>query len=180
MEDLQPGDRRPKNDRQPGDRQPERRLLERPPGERYAPVAKTPAPPSVARAAAAGALSAATLALAWGLAEGELGLDIGLLVLAAFGGWLVGASVRWGAWRGRDRRRVTGLRALAATLAILVWPVAQAAAWVATRATLPESSLDLAGRLASTPYLTFVGDTVGPAALAEVFLLGLIAWLAAG
>jgi hypothetical protein len=176
---------------QPGDRRPARRQLERPPGERYGPPAAIPASPSVGRALGSGLLSAAALAVAWGLFEGLLGYDVGLLVLAAFGGWLVGASVAWGAWAGArrgasggrgngPRQGVTRLRGIAAMLAIMVWPAAQVVAWIATRAALPASSLDLVGRLAATPLVDFVGNTVGPIALVEVLLLALVAWFAAG
>jgi len=164
-------------DRQPGDVRPAQRRLDRPPGERYAATEPAVTAPSLGRAAVWGGLAAALVALAWGALSGFLGLDLGLLVLAVFGGWLIGAAVLHGARVGRPGRPETRFRVLAALLAALTWPAAQAVAWVLTRVALPASSLDLGGRLAATSYGGYVSNTFSPISLLAVGILLLAAWL---
>jgi hypothetical protein len=166
-------------DHQPGDVRPAQRRLDRPPGERYAAEKPGVATPSLGRAAAWGGLAAALVALAWGALSGFLGLDLGLLVLAVFGGWLIGSAVLHGARVGRPARPETRFRVLAVLLAALTWPAAQAVAWVMTRVTLPASSLDLARRLAATSYGDYVANTFSPISLLAIGILVLAAWLTA-
>jgi hypothetical protein len=78
---------------QPGE---QRRRLERPPGERYS---ETPAPaasrPEESSAGAGQALVVAAIAAGLiALLGGPLSLTVGLLAVAAVGGWLVGSLLR--------------------------------------------------------------------------------------
>jgi hypothetical protein len=91
----EPGDRRPQPDRpQPDRAQPDRPQLDRPPGDRY--VTRTPAPD-----APAGRLDALLvplgLVLGTGIAFVVLGgillVTAGLILVAAFAGWLTGRLV---------------------------------------------------------------------------------------
>jgi len=166
-------------DRQPGEVRPAQRLLDRPPGERYAATEPAVAATSLGRAAAWGGLAAALVAVVWGMLSGFLGLDLGLLVLAVFCGWLIGAAVLRGGRIGRPGRPEMRFRVLAAVLAALTWPAAQAVAWILTRATLPASSLDLAGRLAATTYGDYVANIFSPTSLLAIAILVLAAWLTA-
>jgi hypothetical protein len=79
------------NPQEPGDRRPP---LERPPGERYAP--RTPAadadPGRVDRVAVPLAIVLA-IGIAFTVLGGFVGITAGLIVVAGFGGWLIGRFV---------------------------------------------------------------------------------------
>ena len=165
----------------PGDLRPTTgRRLDRPPGERLAVPEPPPllARPSAARAIADGVAGWALVTVAWLVLGGVLGLDWGMAVVAAAGGWLIGVLVTEGAWSGRPHVRRARPRLLAAVLALAAWLSGQVAVYLWTRLTLPESHLGFAERVAATPFPVYLGGIFGPLEVVEVVLMGAVAWLA--
>ena len=169
-------------DRSPGEVAP-RRLLERPPGERFGAGNAAPEsrlePASSGRAVALGTLAWVAVILGWLVLAGALGLDWGMIVVAAVGGWMVGTLVRSGAWSGGAHHPSLSLRLFAAVLAASTWLGGQFLVYLWTRVTLPASGLDLGGRIAATPFGDYLGGVIGPLDALEIVLLAAIAWLSA-
>ena len=121
-----------------------------------------------------GALAAVGAAVVYGLLWGAAQLYLGLIAIAVMGGWLIGAGVRHGAWRGGQHLPDVRLRLLGAALALAAWLGGAFVAWVSSRALLPESALDLAERLSELGFIDYfvqVYDIVhGAAAAAMVFM----------
>lgn len=115
---------------------------------------------------------------AWIVLKSILDLSIGLVVLAAAAGWLTGTAVALGAEPGTLRRqRKTVLLAIA--VCIGMWVVGTYAAYVTSLAILPESTLDLLGRMANAPFLEVIGASFIPAGPLELVALALFGWLGA-
>jgi hypothetical protein len=90
-------------------------------------------------------------ATAWALLRSVFDITIGSLVVAALGGWGIGASVRRG-----------GVAPLvAAVLALAAWIVALLLAWLVAMAILPASTRPLGDRLAATPFLDWLVPQLG-------------------
>jgi hypothetical protein len=121
-----------------------------------------------------GALAALVVAVIYGVLWGAVQLYLGLIAVAVMGGWLIGAGVRRGAWRSGQHLPDVRLRLLSAGLALAAWLGGAFVAWVSSRALLPQSTLDLAERLAElgfTEYFVQVYDIVhGAAAAVMVFM----------
>ncbi len=168
--------------RLPGDLRPSSgRRLDRPPGERLA-VTEPPPPldrPSTARAIAGGIAGWALVTVAWFVLGGVFGLDWGMAVVAAAGGWLIGALVARGAWGTAAHVRRAGPRLLAAALALAAWLCGQVAVYLWTRLALPDSRLGFAERVAATPFPAYFGGIFGPLEVLEVLLIATVGYLAA-
>jgi hypothetical protein len=143
------------------------------PGERRPPTA-TPWVPTRALAvpwsrgravlvALAAGLAAATV---WALLRSILDISIGSIVVAALGGWAIGASLR--------RSTTTAAAPLATVLAAVGWLTSLLLAWLVAMAILPESTRTFAERLAATPFLDWLLPQLG---IVEVGAL--VAWVAA-
>ena len=118
------------------------------------------------KAAAIGeALFIALLAvLAWGLLRGVLELVVGLLVVAALGGWAIGAVLY----------QVRAAPPLAAGIAALAWLAGLVATWLVAMAILPGSSRTFMERLEGTPFIDWLSPQFG---LLEV--VGLLVYVVA-
>ena len=68
---------------------------------------------------------------------------------------------------------------LAVAVCIGIWFVGTYAAYVTSLAILPESTLDLLGRMANAPFLDVVGASFIPAGPLELLALVLFGWLGA-
>lgn len=148
----------------PGDRRPPSRPPPRPDRGAAPSIVVRLRPRSlgaaIAEAAAIGLLSA----LAWTLLKGILELGIGLLVVAAFGGWTIGAVL--------GQVRSSPLLALA--LAAVVWLAGLVGTWLLAMAILPASTRSFPERLAATPFTDWLSPQFG---LIEV--AGLVVYLIA-
>ena len=158
-----------------------RPLLDRPPGDRFR--APEPEPrldhPSAARSVAFGVLGWAIIVAGWLAFEGVLGLDWGMVVVAAVGGWAIGSLVGSGAWSGIPHPSSGRIRLFAGVLAGSAWLGGQIVVYLWTRVTLPESGLDLGSRIAATPFTAYLGGIIGPLDALEIVLLVTTAWWAA-
>lgn len=160
---------------------PARRLLDRPPGDRFR-VGEPEPPatsPALGRAFAFALAGWIGVVLAWLILAGIVGLDWGMLVVAVAGGWLVGTLGSTGAWAGRPHVPRPSPRLLAALVAASAWLGGQAAVYLWTRVTLPESSLDVGARIAALPFADYLAGVIGPLDAIELALLAAIAWAAA-
>lgn len=121
---------------------------------------------------------AVVFVLGWIVLKSILDLSVGLVVLAAAAGWLTGTAVALGAEPG-TLRRARSTVALAIAVCIGIWFAGTYAAYVTSLAILPESTLDLMGRMANAPILDVVGASFIPAGLLELAALALFGWLGA-
>lgn len=162
----------------PGDVRP--RHLERPPGDRLRePAPPVRARPDLVRGLALGAAMGILVALGAGLLRSVLDVTLGLLAVAAAGGWAVGAAVRRGAWAGMAHRASTAPEVLGLLLGACTWVVAMLMAWLVAMAILPGSARSLIDRLASTPFLDWLGPQLGVADLVCLLLASLLGWAGA-
>jgi hypothetical protein len=90
-------------------------------------------------------------ALAWALLKGILELSVGLLAVAALGGWAIGAVLR------QARRSML----LAASLGAFAWVAGLILTWLVAMVILPGSSRTLAERLEATPFLDWLTPQFG-------------------
>jgi hypothetical protein len=176
----------------PGETQP--RTLARPPGERYGgptmradaaaplgaaqPVAAQPllAQRSLVRAALFGLPTAVGIGALFAFLIGVLDLDVGLLVPAAFGGWVVGVSTRAGAWPAGRALPSRAVRGLAIALAAFAWLGGQFGAYVLSLVLRPDSSLTLDQRVAQSSFLDWLSPQLSLLQVLELLLLCGIAW----
>jgi hypothetical protein len=122
------------------------------------------------RALALGLAAALGTGAAWALLSAVLGLHIGLIVLAAFGGWLIGSSVR---------SAVPRAQAWAVVLALAAWLVGSVLEFVIAQLLLPAASTPPADRLTISNYLDFLGGTFDIIEALAIALLVLVAWRSA-
>ncbi len=140
----------------------------------------TPKTAARGRALAFGVAVAIAVAVVWALLYGLFDVTAGLLAVAAVGGWLIGASVRHGAWGGAAHEPDARLRAAAAVLGGGAWLVGSFLAYVVSLLTrIPESQASLAQRMANVPFPQFVAEQQGAIAVVQLALLVLLAWRAA-
>jgi hypothetical protein len=161
----------------PGEVRP--RTLERPPGDRYLlPDAGDPpaAHPDMVRAAVFGAAAALLVAVLAAAFNAGLDFLVGVTVVAALGGWLIGRAVRHGAWSGRAHISSPAPLVLAVLLALAAWLVGEIGAYLLSLATLPDSVRTLPERMADLPFLDWLSPQFGPFEIVSLFLLGGLAW----
>ncbi|CAN5815222.1 hypothetical protein BH24CHL6_BH24CHL6_03290 [soil metagenome] len=124
-----------------------------------------------------GALAAIGSALLYGFLWGT-GLQFGLVAVAIMLGWLIGAAVRYAAWKGLPHHPTRRLQLLGATLGVATWFGAALVAHLVSRALLPESDLSYAERLADLPFWAFMdqqyeaGGIFHAIALAALVIMG--------
>src|SRR5262249_3799167 len=107
-------------------------------GHQRSSLAVMESPTRRGRALAWGAIAAIGTGGAWAVLSAVLGLHLGLLVVAAFGGWLIGLAVR--PVRGRAQR-------WAILLAVAAAVVGSVGDFVLSQLLLPQASTPLAERL---------------------------------
>lgn len=103
-------------------------------------------------------------ALAWALLRSVLELGIGLLAVAALGGWIVGATLK----------QMHNAALLAVGIAAGGWFVGLLLTWLVSMAILPGSSRTFLGRVEGTPFLDWLSPQFG---LLEV--AALVVWVGA-
>ena len=124
----------------------------------------------MARPIGNGLLVALGTAVVWAFLSAVLGFHLGLLVVAAFGGWLIGASVRptgAGAWR------------IAVVFAVGTWVLASILDFVFSQMLLPEAVTPLVSRLTPGAYLDYLSGTFDVIAAISIALLVIVAWRSA-
>jgi hypothetical protein len=102
-------------------------------------------------------------AIAWALIKGILEFA-GVLIVAALGGWAIGALL----WQ------VRASPLIAAVIAGLAWVTGLVFAWLLAMATLPGSSRTFLERVEGTPFLEWLGPQFG-----VVEIAGLVLYVAA-
>jgi hypothetical protein len=144
------------------------------------------------------AVSAALLgAFVWAVVGGPLGLTVGLLVVAAFVGWLIGSSARAGSVPRRrpgivhpspapapTRVRPAGpnaVRWIAVAAAVVAWLLALVAIYAYSLAAIPAlpggtGGEDVFQRIRDTSILTFYAQSFGILDAIEAGVLVLAAW----
>jgi hypothetical protein len=135
------------------------------------PSSPSPAPDGLARlrprsllSATIGALLVALLAaIAWALIKGILEFS-GVLVVAALGGWAIGALL----WQVRASPIV------AAAIAALAWLAGLVLSWLVAMAMLPSSSRTFLERVESTPFVDWLAPQFG-----ALELVGLVLYIGA-
>ena len=134
--------------------------------------------PRLLRGLGYGVGMALVFTLGWVVLKAILDLSIGLVVLAGAAGWLTGTAVALGAEPGTLRRQRSTVL-LAVAVCIGIWFVGTYAAYVTSLAILPESTLDLMGRMANAPFLEAAGASFLPAGPLELLALVFFGWLGA-
>lgn len=130
----------------------ETRLLERAPSDRFrsnSRLARGRGSDEVARSGSLrrallyGAVAAIGTAVAWMIGRAAFNLELGLLVVAAVGGWAIGEATGYGGARTADRR----IQLMAAVLGVLTWGLGTLLGEVAQRALIRESTRSLSARV---------------------------------
>ena len=122
------------------------------------------------RALAFGTLAAVGTGAAWAVLSAVFDLHLGLLVVAAFGGWLIGSAVK--PTGDRARRWAIGL----AMLATVVGSVGD---FVLSQALLPEASTPLIERLSLGSYIDYLSGTFDVVVALAFVVLVVVAWRSA-
>jgi hypothetical protein len=123
-----------------------------------------------ARALALGSAAALGTGGVWALLAAVLGLHIGLIVVAAFGGWLIGSAVRSSGPRAQ---------AWAIVLALSAWLVGSVLEFVIAQLLLPAASTPPGQRLTISGYLDYLGGTFDVIEALAIALLVFVAWRSA-
>jgi hypothetical protein len=161
-----------------------RRLLDRPPGDRYrrpTTGADLPLPerPNLQRALALGLAAAVGVGFLFAVIVGILDVGLGLLALSALGGFGIGAAVHRGAWTGRREVPGRGVPAVAALLALFAWLGGHFGAYLFSLLLRPDSSLSFAERMAQSSFGDWLAPQLGVAQAIEIVLLVSLAAYAA-
>lgn len=98
-------------------------------------------------------------------------LEVGMFAVSALGGFLIGWSVRRGAWQLARHRPSSQPELAGAILALIAWLLGLVAAWVVAQAILPASERSLPERLAATPWLDWLLPQLGAADVLSLVLL---------
>ena len=122
-------------------------------------------PRSLAAAIAEALVIALLAAIAWGLLKGILELSVGLLAIAAFGGWAIGAVL----WQVRANMLIAVAIAALAWVGGLVWT------WLVAMAILPASSRTFLERLEGTPFLDWLSPQFGLVEIAGLVIFAVAA-----
>jgi hypothetical protein len=110
-----------------------------------------------------GIFSGLGVALVYGLLAGLFELSgfsrLGLLVLGFASGWIIGNSIAYGTWRGREHAPQTWLRWLAVAISLLAWVGALFVAYFMSQALLPSASTPLGSRLSLDGFINWLSPT---------------------
>lgn len=170
----------------PGDSRP--RTLAHPPGDRYAPggtaggparpvaaAGGIPARPNLARAALFGVSSAVGIGVLFAILVGILDLGVGLIALAALGGWCIGFATRAGAWPSSIGLPAAPVRVLAIVFALGAWLSGYFGAYLLSLLLRPDSSLTFSERLAQSSFLDWLSPQFGAPQILEILLIAGVA-----
>lgn len=138
-----------------------------------------PARPDRLRGAAAGLAATLVTALAMGVLAAIFQVELGLLAIAAVGGWAIGVSVAWGSWGFGVHPRMTGPPLLAAVLGGLAWLGGSVVDYLISLAILPGSTRTFQERVAQQPLGDYLGQQLSLVDGLAVVLLVTLAWRSA-
>lgn len=113
---------------------------------------------------------AVAVGIVWAVLSAVLDLHIGLLVVAAFGGWLIGSALRP---VGQRRSR------LALAIAAGAWVIGSVLDFVLSQVLLPNSTTPLGDRLAIGRYIDFTAATFDLVQALAIVILLVTAWRSA-
>ena len=131
------------------------------------------------RAALFGILAAEGVALAYGAIVELLDLSLGLIVVGAVGGWIIGWAVANGAWSGRFHLIVPRVRWLAVLLAVLSWVEAAIVGYVLSQVLYQAAVTPLLDRLSVSGFLEYLNSSVFSASILGLVAMALLAFRAA-
>jgi hypothetical protein len=127
----------------------------------------------------------------WAGLAGPLGLTVGIVVVAAFVGWLIGSAARSG-WRAprpsAAAPAVTApavVRRVAVAAAVVTWLLALVGVYVYSLAVIPGlpgttgSGIDLGERIRETSIVSFYAQSFGPLDVIDAAVLFVSAWWSA-
>jgi hypothetical protein len=144
--------------------------------ERYS----TPAPAArsdLFGAVVYGLAGAVLVAIVWLVAAGTLALTWALVGVAAFGGWVVGSAVGWGAWNRTGPRRTHPVaRLIAIALALLAWLGGTYLAYLWKLVVSARADEPVAQRLAEQDFARWLPSEFGPLQIAQLAVIALLAW----
>ncbi len=118
-------------------------------------------------------------ALAMGLLAAIFQVELGLLAIAAVGGWAIGVAVAWGSWGFGVHPRMTGPPFLAAVLGGLAWLGGSMIDYLVSLAILPGSTRTFPERVAQQSFGDYLGQQLSLVDGLAVALLVLFAWRSA-
>lgn len=136
-------------------------------------------PANLLRAVIFGLGGVVLTAIAWGFFSAVLELDVGLLVIALVGAWLIGGAVAWGAWAGAAHLPSGAVDVAAAGLGVLGWLAGTFVAYLLAMLLLPGSSVSFGERLAALPFTDWVGQQLGLLDAAAIAILAVVSWRSA-
>jgi hypothetical protein len=113
------------------------------------------------RSLALGIAAAAMVALVMALMRAVLDLSVGLLAVAAFGGWAIGVAVLRGAWGRRPHPPGSRGVLVALTLGAGTWVAWLVLTWLVALAIRPATTLPFLERVAETPFLDYILPQLG-------------------
>ncbi len=133
---------------------------------------------STARGVIYGILAALGTAVVYGILSEPIEFSLGLLVIGFVGGWLIGNSIAYGTWSGREHETRKPLRWIAVALAASAWVGALVIAFVVSQALLPQAATPLSERVTVSGFVNyFLGlDIVRFIHVVSLALMASMAW----
>lgn len=132
---------------------------------------------STPRAIVLGIVAAVAVGLVYGFVSEPLELIPSLLVVAFFGGWLIGHAVSYSAWSNREHETDRALQWTALAITVLTWVGALVLAFVVSQALIPDPSVPLGSRLTVSGFFDYLfGLEFVP--VVHVIALALMAFMA--
>jgi hypothetical protein len=111
-----------------------------------------------------GVAAAAGVSLVYGILDYPVGLTWGLIAVGVVGGWVIGAAVARGAWRGEPHLPDRRLRLWAAALGLISWLGGMFVAYVASGLLFPAANTPLTERITFGDYIAGTYDIAHGAA----------------
>jgi hypothetical protein len=126
-----------------------------------------------------GVLAAIGVSLAYGVLLYPVGLTWGLIAVAVMGGWVIGAAVRSGAWRGQLHERARSLQLLAVVLGIFSWLGGMFVSYVLSQALFPDAATPLMERLSAAGFAAYIDGTDRILNIVSLSALAFVGWRSA-
>ena len=132
--------------------------------------------PNLVRATLYGVAAALAVAVLIALLVGILDVDVGLLPIAAVGGWAIGTVTRAGAWPTARARPSAAVRAFAIACSVGAWVAGYYGAYLVSLFIRQDSALTFGQRLAQSSFPDWLSPQFGPLHIVELLLFAGIAW----
>ena len=145
-------------------------------------MTEQPTNQQTAKAYGLGLLAGVGFALLYSVGAEVVGLNWGLIVVALFGGWVIGGAVSYGAWAGQQHRRVRRLQTAALVIGCGSWLLALVLGYLISQALIPQAATPLLDRLSPSGFIDYFGglfDYVRLIHLLGLALLTFMAWRSA-